>query len=282
VRRAIAVSVEHLLRHDIVMRLDADPEGVHRARVATRRLRSDLRSFRSLLDPAWTADLREELKWFGSVLGETRDADVMLERIRHRAETQPAADAPGAAEVVDALIQRRKEAHAALIETLRGARYVDLLERLVAAANEPALLLSADLPAAQVLPELIRGPWKSLRRNVKQAGSEPDASGLHAIRIRTKRVRYAADAVAPLMGKPARRFAEAAADLQTLLGHHNDAVVAESWLRAWAVADGRSRDATFAAGVLAGIERAVAGEARGAWRKSWKRLRQPANREWMA
>ena len=50
VRRAIALSVIRLIRHDPVVRLDVDPEGVHQARVATRRLRSDLRTFRPLLD----------------------------------------------------------------------------------------------------------------------------------------------------------------------------------------------------------------------------------------
>jgi CHAD domain len=47
---AIASSVIRPLRHDPVVRLDTDPEGVHQARVATRRLRSDLRTFRTVLD----------------------------------------------------------------------------------------------------------------------------------------------------------------------------------------------------------------------------------------
>jgi CHAD domain-containing protein len=104
---------------------------------------------------------------------------------------------------------------------------------------------------------------------VKEAGTGPSDEQLHAIRIRAKRVRYAAEAVAPMMGKPARRFAEAAARLQTVLGEHNDAVVAEAWLRSWA-AERRSGDAAFAAGMLAGIERAAAQTAREGWRKAWK------------
>jgi CHAD domain-containing protein len=255
---------------------------VHKARVATRRLRSDLRTFRSLLDPEWTGSLRDELRRLGSILGEARDADVLLERIRSRAETLPASEAPGVAEVIEALAQRRKEAHAALIETLRGDEYTDLLDRLVDAANDPRLLPDGDRPASEVLPALVRGPWKKLRRKVKRAGKDPTPAVLHAIRIRTKRVRYAADAAGPVMGKPARRFADDAADLQTVLGNHNDAVVAETWLRGWAGADGRSRDGTFAAGVLAGVERAAAHEAAGAWRSAWKHLRRPSNRRWMA
>src|SRR6476619_1233928 len=58
VQRALALSVIRLIRHDAVVRLDLDPEGVHQARVATRRLRSDLRTFRTLLDAEWTDSLR--------------------------------------------------------------------------------------------------------------------------------------------------------------------------------------------------------------------------------
>jgi CHAD domain-containing protein len=280
VRRAIATSVVHLLRHDVVVRLDTDPEGVHQARVSTRRLRSDLRTFRSLLDPAWTLSLRDELRWLGEVLGRTRDSDVMLERMRGRAIQVPSTERPGVAQIVEVLEQRRKQAHADLLGTIRGERYVALLDRLVEAANDPALLLAADLPASRVLPGLVRGPWKALRREVRSVGPEPTDPQLHRIRILTKRVRYAADVVEPLLGKPVRRFAAAAADLQTVLGEHNDAVVAEAWLRSWA-AEGRSGDATFAAGMLAGIERAAAESARRSWRGVWRDLARVDRGTWM-
>ena len=54
ITHAIADGVTRLIRHDPVVRMDNDPEGVHQARVATRRLRSDLRTLRSALDPHWT------------------------------------------------------------------------------------------------------------------------------------------------------------------------------------------------------------------------------------
>src|SRR5207302_1981585 len=77
VRVAIAASVQRLTRHDPGVRVGDDPEDVHQARVATRRLRSDLRTFASLLDPDWAASLVEELRWLGGVLGDVRDADVL-------------------------------------------------------------------------------------------------------------------------------------------------------------------------------------------------------------
>ncbi len=268
---ALSASTLHLIRHDPVMRLDDDPEGVHQARVASRRLRSDLRTFRTQLDPSWALPLREELRWLGDVLGDARDADVLLQRIQGRMELIPATEQPGFAQVVEALVQRRKASHEVLIEMLRGERYIGLVDRLVEGANEPAVAPGADVSVRTIVPELLKGPWEHLRRAAQAPGARPSDTELHTIRIRAKRVRYAADAITPLMGKPARRFAAAAADLQTVLGEHNDAVVAGSWLRTWA-AGHRSGDAAFAAGMLAGIERDSAQDARRRWKKAWKRL----------
>jgi CHAD domain-containing protein len=277
---ALARSVAHLLRHDAVVRIDTDPEGVHQARVATRRLRSDLRTFRELLDPVWTDSLREELRWLGNALGEARDTDVLLSRLRGRVAGIAATEAPGAAEAVETLERRDKEIHAALLVVLRSERYVTLLDRLVAAANAPVLLPAADGPAAEQLSPLVRRPWKKLRQAVRAAGDEPSDEALHEIRIRAKRARYAAEAVAPVRGAAARRFASAAAKLQEVLGEHHDAIVAENWLRGWAFED-RSPDGAFAAGILAGIERAAAIEARAGWWKAWRRLDKRRLRDWM-
>src|SRR5207302_7869472 len=63
VRAAMAAGTARLLRHDPGVRIGDDAEDVHQARVATRRLRSDLRTFRSLLDEEQSGALRAELKW---------------------------------------------------------------------------------------------------------------------------------------------------------------------------------------------------------------------------
>lgn len=58
------------------------PDTVHQMRVASRRLRSALRTFRHLFDRAQTDPLRDELRWLGAVLGDARDAEVMHARLR--------------------------------------------------------------------------------------------------------------------------------------------------------------------------------------------------------
>src|SRR5687767_12432450 len=119
VRRAIALSVIRLIRHDPVVRLDTDPEGVHQARVATRRLRSDLRTFRPLVDAAWSSSLRDELGWLADLLGDVRDGDVLLERLRHRvAELPDAHERDSAVAVLATLELERGSAHSTLLEAL--------------------------------------------------------------------------------------------------------------------------------------------------------------------
>jgi CHAD domain-containing protein len=280
VRQAIAASVVRLIEHDPVVRLDVDPEGVHQARVSTRRLRSDLRTFGSLIDPVWASALRDELGWLASILGRRRDCDVMLERMRTQAAEVLEPNAPDPASLFATLEAERNEAHTELLDSLRSERYLALVERLVSAAHAPALLLEADQSAADVLPGLVQQPWRALEKRVRTLGDHPTDEGLHDVRICTKRVRYAAEAVTPLIGRRARAFATAAAGLQEVLGDLNDAVVAERWLRDWTRTSPSVQDA-FAAGELAGLERARAEQHRSQWRKKWKELSAPTLRSWM-
>jgi CHAD domain-containing protein len=279
VQRAIAASVDRLIRHDPIVRLDTDPEGVHQARVATRRLRSDLRTFGALLDPEWVRALREELGWLAANLGAVRDDDVLLARMRKRAAQLPDEDRSAAGRVLAGLETSRSSSYAALLSTLRSERYLTLLDRLIEAAHAPALLPAADRAEAAALTSLVRRPLRTLAKQVSALGARPADDELHDVRLRAKRARYAAEAVAPVLGKQARSVARAAAELQEVLGEHQDAVVAEQWLREW-LRGSRSVAGAFVAGELAGLERAAAERARARWRKAWKRLSAALPRAW--
>src|SRR5438477_4785399 len=85
----LAESVAALLHHDPLVRTGRDPEAIHQARVATRKLRSNLRTFGPLLDPEWTEPLRSELGWLAMGLGAVRDREVLLERLRERGKSLP-------------------------------------------------------------------------------------------------------------------------------------------------------------------------------------------------
>ncbi len=138
----------------------------------------------------------------------------------------------------------------------------------------------ASAPAADVVPGLVRRPWHKLAKQVKKLDPDPPDAQLHEIRIRTKRVRYAAEAVAPIVGKQARAFARAAAGLQEVLGDLNDAVVAARWLEEWGEQHRDPAEAR-AADLLAAAERASAVELRASWHAAWETLAVPELRAWM-
>src|SRR5581483_4432831 len=199
VRAAIANGAARLIRHDPGVRLGDDPEDVHQARVATRRLRSDLRTF-----------------------GRLRDADVLDERLRRHATQLPSDDAKGVAALLRRLSLGRDEHRAEMLADLDGDRYLRLLDALVDAPAAPRLLPEADAPAKEAAPELVRRPWSHLEKAVDALADDHSDDALHQVRIRAKRCRYAAEAVAPVIGKPATRLAQAVAQVQTVLGDWHD------------------------------------------------------------
>jgi len=279
VRQAIASSVEIIFRHDPGVRLGDDPEHVHQARVATRRLRSDLRTFARVLDPEWTALLRGELAWLAEELGRVRDAEVLRDRLRERALALPADDARVASAIIRRLADEVDGGRGKLLVALRSERYFKLLDLLVEGARNPVFIdEEAGRGAAEVLPELATRPWKQLKQAVAQlSDASPDAD-LHAARILAKRSRYAAELAGRVVGKPALRFARAVADLQTVLGEHQDGVNAQAWLRGLRAA-GRQG---FVAGELYALEHVATEAARRDWPRAWKVLKDPELREWMS
>jgi len=279
VRHAIATAPDRIIRHDPGVRIGDDPEDVHQARVGTRRLRSDLRTFAPLLDEDWLAALRGELRWLAGALGAVRDADVLSERLRRQASTLPEPDTGGLAPLFRRLAKERDAARADLLEVMHSPRYVVLLDRLVAGAAEPPCRRRADHPAADVVPGLVASPWRKLAHAVDALPAGPSADDLHQIRILAKRARYAAEAVAPLVGGKASKFAATLAGLQTVLGDLQDATVAEAWLRA--AAEGADATVSLAAGELIAVQLAEASACRARWPKSWDKASAKKLRTWM-
>jgi CHAD domain-containing protein len=277
IKHAFAESIASLLRHDPLVRTSGDPEAVHQARVATRKLRSHLRTFGPLLDPEWTEPLRSELGWLAMGLGAVRDREVLLERLHERAKTLPPSDLRSAGSLLHILEEEIDTLRTKLMAELSSLRYIDLLDRLVIAAHAPATLPEADEPASKVLPPLAAGPWRRLRSAVKQLPETPTDPELHRIRILAKRARYAAEAVAPVAGPAADQFARAAAKLQTILGEHQDSVTAQAWLRAARISGRRA----FVAGELIAMEHVAAEDARSKWSKVWESLDRKTLRSWM-
>ena len=134
--------------------------------------------------------------------------------------------------------------------------------------------------AADAVPALVRRPWKRLARAVKELPDVPADEQLHAVRILAKHTRYAAEAAAGVIGKPATVFAKQIAAVQTVLGDHQDACVTEDWLRRAAPKTRSTREA-MVIGQLIGLQRAEAHAKRALWPDVWARASDPALRSWL-
>jgi CHAD domain-containing protein len=289
VQAAVANALARIVGHDPGVRLGDDPEDVHQARVGTRRLRSDLRTFRPLLEPEWVAGLREEAGWFAGLLGEVRDTEVLMERLEHQAATLPKEDGEAAAPVIARLGRERESARERLLEAMDGSRYVALLDRLTEAAQEPRFAdpgadggkaAGPGQRAADALPPLVSRPWRRLNKAVRALPETPADQELHAVRILAKHTRYAAEAAAGVIGKPATAFAKQIAAVQTVLGDHQDACVTEAWLRRAAGKTRSTREAMLI-GQLIGLQRAEARAKRAEWAEVWRRASDRALRGWL-
>ena len=288
VRASVANALARIVAHDPGVRLGDDPEDVHQARVGTRRLRSDLRTFRPLLDAEWVAGLRDEAGWYAALLGEVRDTEVLMERLEHQAGSLPEEDAAAVTDVVARLAREREAARERLLEGMDGPRYVALLDRLSDAASQPQFASGdsgdgsdpAAKPAAEALPALVRRPWRRLAKAVKELPEVPADEQLHEVRILAKHTRYAAEAAAGVVGKPASLFAKQIAAVQTVLGDHQDACVTEDWLRRAGPKTRSTREAMLI-GQLIGLQRAEAQAKRAAWPAVWARASDKALRAWL-
>ena len=181
VRAAIAHAYLRLVAHDLGIRLDEDPEDVHQGRVATRRLRSDLRTFRAFLPEDWSQETRGELGWLADALGQARDADVLLERLRHQVESLEPRDARPAGALVAKLVAEQDRARQRLHAAMDTDRYGELLDRLVAAARElPPLKASGQPAELMATVALVDSP--ELAPDVGETGiGEPPSAGEAAL-----------------------------------------------------------------------------------------------------
>jgi CHAD domain-containing protein len=276
VRDAIAKSYARLLENEAGIVEGNDPEAIHQARVATRRLRSDLRTFEPFLDERFAAQLRGELRWLGADLGAVRDIEVMRDRLRGHAASLPVAEADAVNYVLRRLDADREAARSTLLTSMRTSRYAQLREALADAALYPQFAAS---PPDLTLTEVIHKRWRKLKHAQRKLGHEPADDALHNIRIRAKRCRYAAEACVPALGRPATKFAKAMADVQDVLGEHHDAVVSLAWLAK--TAPECTTGEAYALGRLAEIEHAAADDSRDEFRGVWKRARDKKLRRFL-
>lgn len=263
-----------LLHHEPRVRRN-DADGVHKMRVATRRLRSALSSYRSTMQPEPARSLRGELRWLAGILGDARDAHVMRHRLKELIAGEPGdlVMGPVSARVDEELLHDYRQAYARILEVLNSERYFRLLDGVEALVDGPPWADSADRPAGPAAAAMIRRDRKRLRRRVREThglAGEEHAEALHEARKDAKKLRYAAEVWAAVQPVEAKVMVDAAEHLQKILGEHQDSVVTRQYLRRMGASATAAGENGFTYGRLHALEQANAAAARERFAHAWQ------------
>lgn len=253
--------VQAIVAGDVYLRRGLDP--IHSTRVAIRRYRSTLRVFGTVFEDEPAAHLEAELSWYAGLLGEVRDRQVQRARFAAALRELPPewVLGPVASRIENDLLAEQIRHREAARAELDGDRYRELLAQLSAWSR--GLPIDGEIDD-RLLVKLARKAGKKAIDRTKSAVSGTDDEALHRARKASKRARYAAELVAPLVDKKVskaniKRFKS----IQEVLGEHQDAVIAAGILRMLAARAGATAGENgFTFGLLFERERRAAESAR--------------------
>lgn len=276
-----------LRTQDPLVRRDA-PDSVHQIRVAARRMRSTLRAFGGVLDREKTKPLADELRWLGRELADDRDSEVQDERFAAAVSRLPddLVFGPVHATLTRVMQRRRAEGREATLAALNSDRYLTLQDRIDELLTTPPVNRKARRPARKVLAKDVAKSYRRLERRMRDAARRPEGEqrdhGLHEARKAAKRARYAAETATPAIGKPARRTRKSLKGVQSVLGAHQDTVVARSVLWRFGALVGQEDQNGFTYGIMHAGELAEAQRAERALPEAWKKATRKKTTKWLA
>ncbi len=264
-----------------------ESEGVHRLRAAVRRLRSELGALKDFVEPVWQEQLEVELKWLAGLLGDLRDLDILLARLREASSKYetPEVERPALSPLLKGLERRRRRATKAVSAALEMERYRALIATLERAVEDPPLEKSAGEACRVALPGPAMASWHRLRKAARDLRDEDPEEEFHEARKRAKSARYAAELIAPLLGRRAARgsteYIRLTTRVQDALGEHQDALITAGELEGALSEHSDDSALVERAGQLLQDQRERARAARARFFKIWSRLDRKKFRRWM-
>ena len=229
-----------------LLRVVRRPEAVHQVRVGLRRLRAAVGVFKPLLAETDRERIETELKWMARETDAARDLDVFIRDVFH--PTALEAPSPGLAALGRHLLAARGLAYDRVLAAIASPRYALLMLEATAWIETTAL---PDAPVTPFAAEALSRLHRQVEHRARDL-SDLDAEARHSLRIRAKRLRYAAEFFADRF--PARRrrarYLKALERVQDRLGALNDLAVARDRIPGEAHLDDAS--VAFSAGRVIG------------------------------
>lgn len=226
--------VRHFRLNQALIVAERDPEALHQARVAMRRLRTAFSLFRPAIRQGSLEPLRRELGQFIEPFGEARNLDVFLDsredelgwRDRHK------------------LKAARTDAYDRVIESLNSQRSRSMLLDLVQwTASADWQRKAASDRIGKFAARRLDSAWKKVRRPASRVGDLKEKQ-LHRLRIDIKKLRYAVEFLAPLYRrKQVRKFGSSLEAMQDCLGLIHDDMVSRQIVADFALGETGRTDA---------------------------------------
>ena len=273
-----------LRKHEPVAWEGLDPEGVHKMRVAIRRIRAMLAAFPDLFAKDMRKPLDRELRWLARQLGNARDADVCETSIARFTAILPPDAAVAIRPYADFLRESTVDAYMDLHKVLDGERYrslVNTLDQLVASGPDSRTKKRfGDLSIAEASRRYVKPAIRKFLHRGDRISVESPARDVHKLRIRAKRLRYLLDLFSEAQPRRWRDATAALEKLQDLLGEHQDACTAADRLGIFIDSLGRrgGRALWLALGRLQQIEDERIARCRRGFPSAWDRFRKAVKR----
>lgn len=256
--RAIALDcLQHFMLNERIVRGLCDPEAIHQARIAIRRLRSALTLFKPVVADGRYEDIKAELKALSDALGAVRDLSVFEQRT-----LQPAmiGQPPLGLDALALQIARAKQAkYEALLTVLnapeRQQAIIGLIEWVEAGDWRTGEAWEGET-AVRFAHRRLHKTWKRMVRDSVRLEAAPDEA-VHNLRKRAKRLRYAEEFFEGALTRKKQRQTHKASlkaleRVQSNLGRRQDMIAARETLAAIVADPAVSAEIAFAAGHLDG------------------------------
>jgi CHAD domain-containing protein len=261
-----------------------EPESLHKLRVAIRRARAALSLFRAATTGGTRLPLARELRTLQRRLGETREWDVLVDETL--ASLPAKLTARRATRGVVRLARKQRDVgHKHVRAALREPASVATLRRLAAwpdrhfgarASPRPPSGRWDTATLAQPATSLAAAVLDKRHRQARKQGRglrHLDQAALHRLRIRIKKLRYAAEFFAGLWpdgraSRRARRYLASLRELQQALGSWHDIAVAPALIARLGPDAG---DTAALAAWLATAEQARREDVAASWRRFTRR-----------